>query len=111
MPKAHLTWKDPTTRSDASATPLKPGDLAYILVQMSADNGQNYADVGHAAPGQQSFDQDLTDPGTYLFKLDAVDTQTPPMTSADSIVVSVTVPVPSLAAPNPPTDVTAVLNP
>lgn len=111
MPKAHLTWKDPVTRSDASATPLKPGDLAFILVEMSADNGQNYTDVGHAAPGQQSFDQDLTDPGTFLFKLAAVDTQTPPMTSPDSIVVSVTVPVPQLAAPNAPTEVTATLTP
>ena len=49
---------------------------------------------------QEHFDQDLTDPGVYLFKLEVVDTQTPPLTSADSNVVSVTVPVPAKAAPN-----------
>lgn len=107
MSTAHITWVDPTARTDG--TPLKQGDLAYIQVQMSADGGQNYAPVGHAAPGTQTFDQDLTDPGTYNFKLEAVDTQTPPAISADSVIVSVTVPQPVLAAPNVPTQVQAAL--
>jgi len=106
MATAHLTWVDPTQRTDGSA--LKPGELAFIEVQMSTDNGNTYSDVGHAAPGQQMFDQPLTASGTYLFKLNAVDTQTPPATSADSAVVSLTVTV-ALAAPNPPTNVAVAM--
>ena len=105
MSTAKLTWKDPTTRSDG--TPLNT--LAYINVLMSADNGNTYTKVGHAAPAQQQFSQDLTDAGTYQFKFNATDAQTPPLTSADSVVVSVTVPPPELPPPSPPAAPAAAL--
>lgn len=111
MSTARITWVDPTARTDPQATPLSPAEIAFITVLMSTDNGQTYADVGHAAAGQGTFDQVVTDPGTYLFKLETVDTQNPPLTSPDSIVVSVTVPVPALAAPGAPTNVSASLLP
>lgn len=111
MSTAVLTWVDPTTRSDPAQTPANPGEIAFINVLMSSDNGQNYTSVGHAAAGQQSFSQTLTDPGVFLFKLEAVDTQSPPTTSADSAVVSVTVPTPALAPLNPPSNVQATLSP
>jgi hypothetical protein len=107
MSIARITWKDPIVRADGSA--LTPAEIAFVNVLMSADNGQNYASAGHAAAGQQSFDQEVTDPGTYMFKLEAVDTQNPPLVSADSIVVSVAIAAPALAAPGQPTDVVATL--
>jgi len=111
MSTAVLTWVDPTTRADPAQTPGSPAEIAFITVLMSDDNGQNYIDVGHAAAGQQTFSQPLTHPGVYLFKLQVVDTQTPPTTSADSAVVSVTVPAPELAPFNPPDNVQATLSP
>lgn len=107
--RAVVTWTDPTTRADGS--PLDPSKVAFINVLMSADNGQNYESVGHAAMGQQTFTQELDDAGTFLFKLETVDTQSPAKVSADSNVVSVVVPEPELAAPNPPTNVAAELLP
>jgi hypothetical protein len=95
---AHVTWIDPTQRTDG--TPLKPTEIASILVLWSSDNGNTYVEAGHAAAGQQQFDQALPAPGTYLFKLECVDTQSPPATSADSNVASVILPV--TLPPNPP---------
>lgn len=100
--KISIPITDPTTREGGGA--LDPSkELAFVNILMSADNGQNYASVGHAAPGQPTFEQELTDPGTYLFKADAEDLQTPALDSKDSNVVSFTVPAPALAAPSPPT--------
>ena len=106
MASAKITWTDPTMRSDGT-TALTPAEIAQINVFMSSDNGNTYTNVGHAAAGQQSFTQPLTTSGTYLFKLQTVDTQTPPAISADSSVVSLVATVP-LAAPNPPSNVAVV---
>jgi len=106
MTTARVTWKDPTQRTDGTAAAA--ADIAMIKVLMSSDNGNTYAEIGHAAAGQQQFDQDLAAPGTYLFKLEAVDTQTPPTTSADSAVASVVVTV-VLPPLNPPDTVSVQL--
>ena len=106
MNTARITWKDPTQRTDGTA--LAPGEIAFIEVQWSSDNGNTYVDAGHAAAGQQQFDQPLPGPGTYLFKLQCVDTQSPPATSADSSIASVVVPV-VVQPPNPPDQVAVQL--
>ena len=103
---ARVTWKDPTQRTDGTA--LSAAEIAYVNVQWSSDNGNTYVDAGHAAAGQQQFDQVLPAPGTYLFKLQCVDTQTPPATSADSSIASVVVPV-VIPPPNPPDTVAVQL--
>lgn len=107
MPTARVTWVDPLTL--VSNVPIPAGDFADVEVFMSVDNGQNYVNVGHAAPGQLHFDQEVTDPGTYLFKLESKDTQNPSTLGPDSVVVSVTVPAPALAPISAPTNVAAAL--
>lgn len=107
MPTARLTWTDPTTLTDGSAIPAN--DFADVEVFMSADGGQNYVNIGHAAPGAQTFDVELTDTGTFNFKLESKDTQTPSRLGPDSVIASVTVAPQPLAAINPPTGVIATL--
>lgn len=108
VPKAHLTWIDPTTLDDNN-TPIPANDFADVEVFMSADGGKNYVNVGHAAPGAQAFDVDLTDAGTFNFKLESKDTQVPSRLGPDSVIVSVTVPPQPLAAIAAPTNVSATL--
>lgn len=103
-----LTWKDPTTLVDGT-TAIPPNDFADVEVNMSIDNGKTYANVGHAAPGAQQFQMELTDPGTYLFKLNSKDTQSPPQLGPDSVVAQVTVPASPVAAIAAPTNVTATV--
>jgi len=91
----------PTTRIDGNALAIT--DLARIEFFVSTDNGQNYVSAGHSAPDATSFNFEATDPGTYLFKAEAVDLQSPPLTSLDSAVVQFTIAPPVLAAPSPPT--------
>ena len=100
MTIARVTWKDPTTRVDG--VPGKPTEIAYIRVLMSSDSGATWADVGHVGPTIEFYDQTLDAAGTYQFKLQVVDTQSPPTVSADSAVVQITQ---ELAAFNPPSDV------
>lgn len=107
MPTARLTWTDPTQL--VNSTPIPPNDFADIEVLMSADGGLNYVTAGHAAPGAQTFDVELSDVGTFNFKLNSKDTQTPSLIGPDSAVVSVTVAPQPLAAIAQPTDVKATL--
>jgi len=102
-----LKWVDPTKLVDGADIP--PNDFADVEVFMSIDNGQNYTNVGHAAPGAQQFQMELSDPGTYLFKLEAKVTQTPPQFGPDSVVAQVTVPAPPVGPIAAPTDVVASL--
>lgn len=108
--QAVITWVDPTTLSDGT-TAIPAGDFAFVQVSRSIDNGQTYEAAGHAAPGQQTFTDDLDGfaPGAVLYKLESVDTQTPALVGPDSSVVSVTIPVPALAAIGAPSGVAAVL--
>lgn len=103
-----LKWTDPTTLADGT-TAIPANDFADVEVNMSIDNGKMYTNVGHAAPGAQQFQMELTDPGTYLFKLEAKDTQTPAQLGPDSAVVQVTVPAPPLQPIAAPTNVQASL--
>lgn len=107
MPTARLTWTDPTTLTDGA--PIPANDFADVEVFMSADGGLNYVNVGHAAPGAQTFDIELTDTGTFNFKLESKDTQTPSRVGPDSTVASVTVQPQPLAAINPPTGLAATI--
>lgn len=107
MPTAHLTWTDPTVLTDG--TPIPPNDFADVEVFVSADGGLNYTSAGHAAPGAQAFDFELSDTGTFNFKLESKDTQTPSRLGPDSQVVSVTVALQPLAAIAAPTAVVATL--
>lgn len=107
MPTARLSWTDPTTLTDGSTIPAN--DFADVEVFMSADGGQNYTNIGHAAPGAQSFDVELSDTGTFNFKLECKDTQVPSRLGPDSVIASVTVAPQPLAAIAAPTGLTASL--
>lgn len=89
----------PTQRVDG--TSLAPGEIDRIEFFVSTDNGQNYVSAGHASADQTEFPFEASDPGTYLFKDQVVDTQSPPRFSPDSPVVSFTIASPPLAAPKP----------
>lgn len=101
-----LKWTDPTTLVDGT-TAIPANDFADVEVSMSIDNGKNYTNAGHAAPGAQTFQVEIDEPGTVLFKLNSKDTQTPPTIGPDSVVVSVVIPAPPLAAIAAPTAVSA----
>lgn len=90
----------PTTRADGTA--LTQAEIARMDVEFSVDNGVTFTNVGHAAANQTSFVATDLSPGSYLARATATDTQTPPLTSIPSTVVSFVIPVPALAAPNPP---------
>lgn len=110
MAHAVLTWVDPTTLDDGS-TPIPAGDFAFVQVSRSIDNGVSYQSAGHAAPGADTFSDDvsLLAPGAVLYKLESVDTQTPALTGPDSPVVSVTIPTPVLAPIAAPSAVAVTL--
>jgi hypothetical protein len=90
----------PTTRKDGSTLP--PEQLARLDFELSSDNGQSYTNVGHAAANQTEFKLQSLDPGSYLVRSTATDTQDPPLTSDFSAVVGFQIAAPALAAPNPP---------
>ena len=108
MSIAKLVWADPDHRVDGT-----PGTPALLVINMSADGGKTFTQVGTVAPGVQTFSQDLgSDTGTFTFDVVAVDAQTPPVASAPSAPASLTItppPPPPLAALNPPTGLTVTL--
>ena len=108
MTIAKLVWVDPTSRVDNT-----PGTPAALVINMSADGGKTFTQVGSVGPGVQAFSQDLgTDTGTFTFDVVAVDAQTPPVASDPSAPASVVVaapPPPPLAKLNPPTNLVATL--
>jgi hypothetical protein len=98
----------PTTRKDGSA--LAATDIAQMDFELSSDNGATYTNVGHAAANQTEFKLQALDPGSYLVRATATDTQNPPLTSDFSPVVAFQIAAPALAAPNPPTLGTPVVS-
>lgn len=95
MSNIKLTWTDPTTLNDGTSA-IPSGDFGYVDVQMSADGGKTFASLGHVNPGTQTYTVTDLPPGTYAFNVTAVDTQTPPLTSA-AASVSITIPLGALA--------------
>jgi len=108
--QAVITWADPTTLDDGT-TAIPTGDFGSVQVSRSIDNGQTFQVAGKAAPGQQSFTDDLDGfaPGVVLYELASVDTQTPSLTGPETATVSVTIPTPELAAIAAPTNVAVTL--
>jgi len=98
MANVRVSWKNPSTR--VGGKPLAAADVAYVRVELSADQGANYAEVGRVVG--ESFDQTELEPGTYVFRLSVVDKQSPAQVSAPT-VASVTL------ADAPPAAVTAVV--
>ena len=108
--QAVLTWTDPTTLDDGT-TAIPAGDFGSVQVSRSVDNGQSFQVAGKAAPGQQTFTDDLDGfaPGAVLYELASVDTQTPSLTGPETATVSVTIPAPVLAAIAAPSNVAVAL--
>lgn len=103
-----VTWTDPTTLADGK-TAIPANDFAMVEINASADGGKTYTLAGHVAPGVQTFAFEVDDSGTYSFILNAVDTQTPPTTSANSAVAQATIAPPPLQAIAAPTNVQATV--
>lgn len=98
-----LVWVDPSSRVDGS--PLPAGQIAKVVVSMSADAGANFVELGSVDAGVQTFSQaDLPD-GTYQFQVVVVDKQSPAKVSAPASVEVVVVTV--LSEPSPVANLTA----
>jgi hypothetical protein len=67
MKTATLVWVDPTARVNGVAETA--ADIAFIDVQMSADQGANFISLAHVVAGIQKFVQTELEVGTYIFKL------------------------------------------
>jgi hypothetical protein len=100
---ATLTWTDPTTRVDGTA--LAPNEVASIDIFDTASPG---AAIGNVPGGAQKFTTGTLSVGDHSFT--AVANDTSGHKSAPSGAATVTV-LPTLAAPNPPSGLTATLNP
>jgi hypothetical protein len=98
----------PTTRKDG--TLLAAAEIAQMDFELSSDNGATYTNVGHAAANQTEFRLQALDPGSYLVRATATDTQNPPLTSDFSPVVGFQIAAPALAAPSAPTLGTPVVS-
>jgi len=110
MTSVVLTWTDPTTLADGT-TPIPPGDFGQVNVLRSIDNGATFQNIGHVAPGAQSFtDSSVSSPNTYQYEVTAQDTQTPPTNSAPSNVVTIVL-VPTLQPIAAPKSLAAVTGP
>lgn len=95
-----IPFTAPTTRKDNST--LAATDIAQIDFEISSDNGESWVSVGHTdANGSPFVVSDLDTDVPYLFRNFVTDTQKPPLTSDFSASVSVRIPPPVLAAPNP----------
>lgn len=102
--KANVQWNLPTQRTDNSALPA--AQIAQIKV-FSSLNGGGYGLIGTAAGDATSFLTDVLAPGTYNFKVTAVDTddQESALSPGSNAVTVVALPAP----PNPPSNVGATL--
>ena len=110
MTSVVLTWTDPTTLADGT-TPIPTGDFGQVNILRSTDNGATFANIGHVAPGAQSFtDSSVSSPNTYQYEVTAQDTQTPPTNSMPSNVVTIVL-VPTLQPLAAPTALAAVTGP
>lgn len=106
MANVRISWKNPTTRVDGK--PLPPEQLKHVILEMSADAGQNFIVLARVAPSQTSFDVTDLDSGTYLFRLIAVDSGD---RLADPSGASITIEPAVPAAPSPVFDVQVVIVP
>lgn len=98
----NLSWKDPTTRADGS--PLAPEEIQHIAVLLAVGGETEFTLLNTVLPGVQAFTQTDLPPGTYQFKLVAVDNQRVPQSSA-GVVVEVVIEEPLKPAPGEVTDV------
>jgi hypothetical protein len=100
---ATITWALPTARTDG--TPLSPSELASFAIFDSASPG---AAIGTVPGSATTFTTGVLTVGEHDFTVTCTDT-TGHVSAASSPPAVVTVPA-TLASPNPPSSVTAVLN-
>lgn len=103
MSTATLTWVLPTARTDGSA--LAPTDIASVEI-LDAVNGAAAVQIGTAQGAATTFTTGPLVGGSHVFTVIVVDTAGD--MSAASAPATLAVPE---AAPNPATDLVAVLNP
>jgi hypothetical protein len=105
---AVLNWTPPTTRTDGSA--LAPAQIGVVTI-FDTISGTPVA-VGTVTGAVGTFTTPTLVPGSmHLYDVVTCDTQSPPVCSAASNVVSYTVPTPPLAAPSAITNLTVTAGP
>lgn len=103
MTTLNVTWTNPTPKP--SQAPLA-GVQVWLAVASATPLFSLIATV--AAPGA-SFQQTSIDPGDYIVRLVVVDTQKNPL-SSPPVDTPFNVPAPTLAAPDPVTNVAVSLS-
>ena len=105
MATASLTCVNPTQRIDGSS--LQPSDI--MSVDIFDDTGGGPQNIGSSPGAGTTFTTGALAVGAHSFTVIVNDTQG--NKSAPSNAAAVTVPQPTVAAPNPATALTATLNP
>ena len=105
MKTVRFNYALPTARVDGTA--LATSEIDYVSIQMSADKGETFQEIGKVPPTDTSFEQrDLVD-GDYEFRAIVVDKEKTPKQSAP-VDIEVEV-LTDLAAPNPVTNFAATV--
>lgn len=71
MANMRINWTLPTTRE--SGKPLAVADISHVLVEISADNGANFAQVGTFPPTTLTTDVQDVDFGSWTVRGRVVD--------------------------------------
>jgi hypothetical protein len=103
MSTATITWVDPVNRTDGSA--IAPDTFSVSIFDSASPTPTQ--PIGTVAEGVQTFTTGSLSAGLHTYTLVATDSEGD--VSVPSVSASVTVPV-TIAAPNPPTAVTATLS-
>lgn len=81
-----LNWALPTTRE--SGKPLLVSDIQHVVIEVSANEGVDWALVGTFPPNVLSADVTDLDFGTWLFRGIVVDTKGRPSAPLEAVVVN-----------------------
>jgi hypothetical protein len=101
MKTVKLSWALPTTRVQGES--LVPAELSHTEILLSADGGANFSVLANVPAPIVDLIQPNLEPGSYVFRLVAVDKSTPPKRSAP---VDFPYSFTEVSAPSPVTAVT-----
>lgn len=87
-----LTWNTPTTHS--SGRPLSAGELTSFEVEMQVSGAPSFTRIATPVASAVEFDVDVSDPGTYNFRVRAISNRgTPGVYAVGSVTIDDTSPI------------------
>ena len=94
MPNVHVSWEVPETRE--SGLPLPTNEIDSVVIELSADGGNNFVEIQRFPPTVTSFTQTELEPGDWHFRGYVLDTA-----GRASAPVSASINIPDNSAPGP----------